>query len=150
MASDINREEPRTSEPSETESVENPLLDDYSSQSLPTSSTHGSYVRRRSPHHSQPPVDDLEQDDFYTMAAASDSNFTAKGSVVNGQGYRRSRSTMPQVKNMKYGQYLEVPKGRRSIFESPEQRKHRRNLLIVAGVLVIILVIIIFLLVTHH
>ncbi|MCH3967323.1 MAG: hypothetical protein PHR15_08075 [Atopobiaceae bacterium] len=53
-----------------------------------------------------------------------------------GIGYRRSRSKMPQLQHeLHYGQYLEMPKGRRSIFASQEQRRHQRG--VIAGIIVV-------------
>jgi hypothetical protein len=43
--------------------------------------------------------------------------------------YRRARSNMSKVSGSRYGQYLEIPKGRRSIFASRERARRRRSVL---------------------
>jgi hypothetical protein len=50
----------------------------------------------------------------------SDSAYTGKG--MADSSYRRSRSGMNQLRrDLHYGQYLEIPKGRRDIFRRKER-----------------------------
>ena len=50
----------------------------------------------------------------------SDSPYTGKG--MADSSYRRSRSGMNQLRrDLHYGQYLEIPKGRRDIFRRKER-----------------------------
>ena len=53
--------------------------------------------------------------------------------------YRRSRSNMSRVKSgTRYGQYLEIPKGRRSIFASRERARRRRSVLALIAVIALL------------
>ena len=100
------------------------------------------FVRPRAPHKTQAAIDDLGQGRESGASYAHDSNVAVGSRPFSGGGYRRSRSSMEQLKGNRYGQYLEIPKGRRSIFSSREQAKRRRSVL--GGAAVIMLVILAF------
>ena len=89
------------------------------------------YVRRRTPHRSQGVVDDLTDDSIPSAGYTHDSNITVGGSTpLSGMTYRRARSDIARVHgNTRYGQYLEIPKGRRSIFASRERARRRKSVL---------------------
>lgn len=99
------------------------------------------YVRQRAPHRSQGTVDDLNEDSIPQASYTHDSNISVGGATpLSGMAYRRSRSNISRVKNgSRYGQYLEIPKGRRSIFASRERARRRRS--VIALVLVVALLI---------
>lgn len=87
------------------------------------------FVRPRAPHKTQAAIDDLGQDSGGVQGYAHDSNVAVGSMPFTDGGYRRSRSSMDQLKGSRYGQYLEIPKGRRSIFSSRGQEKRRGSTL---------------------
>lgn len=100
------------------------------------------YVRQRPPHHTQSAIDDLEQDRGVSTGYAHDSNVAVRGGAFSGGGqYRRSHGGMDQIQRGRYGQYLEVPKGRRSIFSSREKARRRRSLAAMAAVVAVLVVV---------
>lgn len=111
------------------------------------------YVRQRAPHRSQAAIDDLGQDGASASGYAHDSNVAVSGKVFSGASkYRRSRGGMGRIQNSRYGQYLEIPKGRRSIFSSRERSRRRRSvlsLIVVVALLVVVALIILRLLSTR-
>ena len=79
--------------------------------------SHTRYVRPRTPHRTVEPVNDLEQDDALAEVT-HESDFTL-GTLnpLAGRGYRRSRNDMNRIsRDLHYGQYLSIPKGRRGNF----------------------------------
>lgn len=104
------------------------------------------YVRQPRPRRTAEAIDNLEEDDTYATSYAHDSNVSVRGaSPLSGRVYSRSRSDMGKLqRNLHYGQYLEIPKGRREIFTSKNRsRQIRARLWLVAivSLLVIILVL---------
>jgi hypothetical protein len=98
------------------------------------------YVRQRAPHQSQGLVDDLATDDADLTTYAHDSNFAVRGAnPLSGMAYRRSRSRMTKIqRSTRYGRYLEIPKGKRSIFFSRVRAQRRHSLL---GILVSVILL---------
>lgn len=98
------------------------------------------YVRKRAPRRTQEAIDDLAEDDN-PIEYEHESNVTVGGGVLGDRTYRRARSEVSQLKrNSRYGQYLEVPKGRRSIFVKNERGRRRRSTLtaiVVVGILLL-------------
>lgn len=98
------------------------------------------FIRQRAPHHTQDAIDDIAQDGSSIGEYTHDSNVSIRGNVrggaFSGMPYRRARSSIDQVKSGKYGRYLEIPKGRRSIFVSQEQQKRRRSALSLIAIIV--------------
>ncbi len=95
------------------------------------------------PRKTQPPAS-VTNEDFATVDYAESTSFTAKGAprVADG-GYRRSRSGEKRMKaNNRYGQYLEVPKGRQPIFQ--QARSPRRTVFVIAAILVALAVVLFF------
>ncbi len=108
---------------------------------------HSSYVRQPKPRRTQEAIDNLEQDDSYAEVYAHDSNVSSRGGMspltgLSGLDYHRSRHDMGKLqRDLHYGQYLEVPKGRRQIFQSrqrAQQIRSRANATLVVVALVII------------
>ena len=99
------------------------------------------YVRKRTPHRSQGTVDDLTEESQPSAMYTHDSNISVGGATpLSGMSYRRARSDISRVKNnSRYGQYLEIPKGRRTIFASRERARRRRSVL--ALVIVVMLLV---------
>ena len=102
------------------------------------------FIRRRAPHHTQDAIDDIAQDGNSIGEYTHDSNVSIRGNVrggaFSGMPYRRARSGIDQVKSGKYGRYLEIPKGRRSIFVSQEQQKRRRSALSLVAIIVFLVI----------
>ena len=98
------------------------------------------YVRQRTPHRSQGTVDDLNEESVPHANYTHDSNIAVGGATpLSGMAYRRSRSNMSRVKSgTRYGQYLEIPKGRRSIFASRERARRRRSVLALIAVIILL------------
>ena len=98
------------------------------------------YVRQPKPHRRQPPVNDLQADEAYENNYSFDSSYTLKNRVAPSRGaYRHSRSQQEKVRQeLKYGQYLSVPKGNREIFGSHEKEQKRH--IVVVGIVVVAIV----------
>ncbi|OFK25287.1 hypothetical protein [Olsenella sp. HMSC062G07] len=90
------------------------------------------FVRQRAARLTQDAIDDLAEDGASAGQYAHDSNVAVRGGMragaFTGGAYRRTRSGMGQVRGSRYGQYLEIPKGRRSIFVSQEQARRRKSI----------------------
>lgn len=106
------------------------------------------YVRPRTPHRTVAPVDDLAQDDALAEAEVThESNFTVGArNPLSGRGYRRSRSDMARLnRDLQYGQYLSIPKGRRAIFASRERKRKIKSivaLVVLVAMLAIVAVVV--------
>jgi hypothetical protein len=97
------------------------------------------YVRKRTPHRSQGTLDDLNEDSESSATYTHDSNISVGGATpLSGMQYRRARSNMSRVKGSRYGQYLEIPKGRRSIFASRERARRRNSVLALFAVIILL------------
>lgn len=100
------------------------------------------YVRQRPAHRTVEPIDDIaEDDDAGSTPYTHDSSYTIRGSALSGRAYRRSRAQEQQLRrNLHYGQYLEIPKGRRDIFVSRERKTRVRTFIALVVVLLILAV----------
>lgn len=89
------------------------------------------FVREPKARITQPPIDDnLSYAD--EAGYAHDSDFTNDGVALSGKGYRKSRSDMNVLRrDLHYGQYLQIPKGRRDIFVSRERKTRLRTVVAV-------------------
>lgn len=97
------------------------------------------YVRRRTPHVDQGTLDDLSEDNAESAVYTHDSNISVGGATpLSGMAYRRARSNMSRVGNTRYGQYLEIPKGRRSIFASRERARRRNSVIALFAVIALL------------
>ena len=99
------------------------------------------FMRQRPPHITQSAIDDLAQDGASVGEYTHDSNVAIRGAAFSGRPYRRARGGMGQVKGNRYGRYLEVPKGKRSIFESPERARRRRSIISTVAVIVFLVAV---------
>ena len=101
------------------------------------------YVRQRPTHRSVEPIDDLAQDPDDSELVTHDSDFTVRGGAFSGRAYRRSRAQGAQLRrDLHYGQYLEIPKGRRDIFASRERRTRIRTALALFAVLAVLAIVV--------
>lgn len=103
----------------------------------------------------RPRTDAGSIDDFAPAAPAAseaepstthDSGYTLSNrNPIQSRSYRRARSDQEKVrKELKYGQYLSVPKGSREIFASRERQTFQRRaiaLIIVVAVAIILLLL---------
>lgn len=104
------------------------------------------YVRKPRPRKTQEAINDLEQDETYAQGFTHDSNVTVSGrNPLSGTVYSRSRQKMPQLqRDLHYGQYLEIPKGRRQIFSSRERSAAIKSRAITAIIVIILIVVAFF------
>ena len=100
------------------------------------------YVRQRPAHRTVEPIDDIAEDDAAgNVPITHDSSYTGRGGGLSGRGYRRSRAQEQQLRrDLHYGQYLEIPKGRRDIFVSRERRMRVRSFFALVVVLLVLAV----------
>ena len=103
------------------------------------------YVRQRPAHRTVEPIDDLAQEPDEAGLVTHDSNFTVPGNVISGHAYRRSRAEGSKLRrDLHYGQYLEIPKGRRDIFASRERRTRIKTALALFAVLAVLAIVVFF------
>lgn len=104
------------------------------------------YVRKRPAHRSVEPIDDLALEEGEPESFAHDSGYTVRGGALSGRGYRRSRAQGEQLRrDLHYGQYLEIPKGRRDIFVSRERRTRVKTAIALIVVIAVLAVVVYFL-----
>ena len=104
------------------------------------------FVRQRPPHRSVAPIDDFALEAEEPEQIAHDSGFTTGGGVLSGRAYRRSRAEGAQLRrDLHYGQYLEIPKGRRDIFASRERKTRIKTAIALVAVLALLAVVVFFL-----
>jgi len=103
------------------------------------------YVRQRPARRTVEAIDDLAPDEATPSGDyAHDSQFVHGRTIASALpfsegGYRRSRSGMSSLqKSLHYGQYLEIPKGSRSIFASRERARRRKSVLALLGVVILL------------
>lgn len=102
------------------------------------------YVRQRPAHRSVEPIDDLAEEGAEPEVMTHESGYTVRGGALSGGAYRRSRAGGEQLRrDLHYGQYLEIPKGRRDIFASRE-RKTRIKTAVALLVLLAVLAVVVF------
>ncbi len=105
------------------------------------------YTRARTPHKTVAPINDFDNQASSEgfEGFTHDSDYANRGSVLSGRSYRKSRSEMPQLRrDLHYGQYLEIPKGRRDIFASRERNMRIRSAIALIAVIVVLCVIVFF------
>ena len=103
------------------------------------------YVRQRPAHRSVEPIDDLAQEPDDAGYVTHDSDFTVPGGAISGRAYRRSRAEGAQLRrDLHYGQYLEIPKGRRDIFASRERRTRIKTAVALFVVIAVLAVVVFF------
>ena len=97
------------------------------------------YVRQRPPHRTVEPIDDLAEDEEASIPVTHDSGYTVRGSALSGRAYKRSRAEGKQLRrDLHYGQYLEIPKGRRDIFVSRERKTRVKTFFALVAVLALL------------
>ena len=108
------------------------------------SQQHARYVRPLTYHKAQGIIDDLQpQDD----ADEANAQVPSVSSVPNSQLHRRQRRISKRdetiLKSSQYGQYLEIPRNKKSIFQTPEQQKKSKmqRAMLVGAVLVLVLIV---------
>jgi hypothetical protein len=99
----------------------------------------GSYVHPSRPRKTQPTISE-PQNTKYPSDYTHDSGIAiGGGGPLSGASYRRSRSEMKRLqRDLHYGQYLEIPKGRRSIFASQERARRTKSVIALAVVAAIL------------
>ena len=103
------------------------------------------YIRQRPAHRSVEPIDDFALEEGEPEYVAHDSDFTVRGGALSGRAYRRSRAEGAQLRrDLHYGQYLEIPKGRRDIFASRERKTRIKTAIALIVVLAVLAVVVFF------
>ncbi len=104
------------------------------------------YVRQRPAHRNVGTVSDYDESGEAAPAqTAHDSGYTNRGSLVSGGAYRRSRSDAKKLRrDLHYGQYLEIPKGRRDIFVKRERTTRIKTALALIVVIAVLAVVVHF------
>lgn len=98
----------------------------------------------------QPPVNDFDNVDVLGKDLPHESAYTSRGGAFSGRAYRKSRAKMPKLqRNLKYGQYLEIPKGQKSIFQSPEIRRRNRFIRLTALVITLLVIALVIWIALH-
>ena len=94
--------------------------DEFSAQNVQVSAEPARFERPARPRKTAEPINDMSETGSVDAVYVSDSPYTGKG--MADSSYRRSRSGMNQLRrDLHYGQYLEIPKGRRDIFRRKER-----------------------------
>lgn len=102
------------------------------------------YVRKRPVHQSMGTIDDYANAQDEIPNVTHDSGYTNPGTPISGRSYKRSRAQGEQLRrDLHYGQYLEIPKGRRDIFASREKTA-RIKTAVALLVLIVVLALIVF------
>ena len=101
------------------------------------------YVRKPRPRKTQAPINDLAQDESYDQGYTHDSNVTVGSrNPLSGTVYSRSRANMPQLqRDLHYGQYLSIPKGRRQIFSSRDRSDAIKTRAWTAAIVIVLLIL---------
>lgn len=103
------------------------------------------YVRQRAPRKTVEAIDDLANEAGAGGRYAHDSNVAVSGGAFSGgRAYRKARNNKSSMQGGQYGQYLEVPKGRRSLFESRERARRRKSILALGAIVLVLAAIVIF------
>lgn len=108
-------------------------------ENIPTPETPTPFVRERPAHRSAGSIDDFENEAEDLGSITHESSYTRRGNPLSGRAYRRSRAQGEQLRrNLYYGQYLEIPKGRRDIFASRERMSRLRSAIALIVVLALL------------
>ncbi len=101
------------------------------------------YVRKPRPRKTQEAINDLEEDETYAQGFTHDSNVTVGSrNPLSGTVYSRSRQKMPQLqRDLHYGQYLSIPKGKRQIFSSRERSAAIKSRALTAAIILVLIVV---------
>lgn len=112
----------------------------YSSDDAPARKP---YVPKARPRKTQEAINDLEEDESFAAGFTHDSNITVGSrNPLSGRAYNRSRGGVAQLqRDLHYGQYLEIPKGKRQIFSSRERSAAIRSRAIIAVIMIALAVI---------
>ena len=104
------------------------------------------YVPKVRPRKTQEAINDLEEDETFAAGFTHDSNVTVGSrNPLSGRAYNRSRGGVTQLqRDLHYGQYLEIPKGRRQIFSSRERSAAVRSRAAIAIIMIVLVIIAFF------
>ena len=104
------------------------------------------YVPKVRPRKTQEAINDLEEDETFAAGFTHDSNVTVGSrNPLSGRAYTRSRGGVTQLqRDLHYGQYLEIPKGRRQIFSSRERSAAVRSRAAIAIIMIVLVIIAFF------
>ncbi len=104
------------------------------------------YVRKRPVHQSMGTIDDYANAQDEITNVTHDSGYTNPGTPISGRSYKRSRAQGEQLRrDLHYGQYLEIPKGRRDIFASREKNTRIKTAIALLALIVVLALVVFFL-----
>lgn len=104
------------------------------------------YVRKRPVHQSMGTIDDYANAQDEIPNVTHDSGYTNPGTPISGRSYKRSRAQGEQLRrDLHYGQYLEIPKGRRDIFASREKNTRIKTAVALLALIVVLVLVVFFL-----
>ncbi len=104
------------------------------------------YVRQRPVHQSMGTIDDYANAQNEIPSVTHDSGYTNPGTPISGRSYKRSRAQGEQLRrDLHYGQYLEIPKGRRDIFASREKNARIKTAVALLALIVVLVLVVFFL-----
>ncbi|WP_293824264.1 hypothetical protein [uncultured Parolsenella sp.] len=132
--------------------VEPTIEDPYEEVEAPKHEQRPAFVREPRHHISQAPVNDMQADDTFQTQYSHESGYTLSNrNRISRGAYRGAQSQETKVRQeLKYGQYLSVPKGSREIFGSRERQRRRTIGVATVVVALIALVVIAVVLVFFH
>ncbi len=101
------------------------------------------YIHKARPRKTQEAINDLEEDETFSAGFTHDSNVTVGSrNPLSGRAYNRSRGGVAQLqRDLHYGQYLEIPKGKRQIFSSRERHAAVRSRATIAIIMIVLVII---------
>lgn len=101
---------------------------------------HNYYTRPPKARVTQEAIDDLQEDEVSRYDGANAATSPIKSSVLKHRMRRISKKDKNMLNNSQYGQYLEIPRSKKTIFQSQEQAKQARTekALIICVVIVVI------------
>lgn len=155
MADEIKQSTP-DARPSSAQTSQSSVPDGTTQTSQPSAApaaaqsrtvANSAYVRTPRPHKTQPAVDDFQapEQSPQDVAYTHESSYTLSSrNPIQSRSYRKARSDQAKVRQeLKYGQYLSVPKGSREIFSSRERQATKRR--VVIGIIAVAIVVILLL-----
>lgn len=98
------------------------------------------YTRPRAPRLTQEAIDDLQEDEVSVYDGANAATSPIKSSVLKRRMRRISKKDQHMLNNSQYGQYLEIPRSKKTIFQSQEQAKQARTEKILISCVIVVVI----------
>ena len=98
------------------------------------------YTRPRRQRLTQEAIDDLQEDEVSVYDGANAATSPIKSSVLKRRMRRISKKDQHMLNNSQYGQYLEIPRSKKTIFQSQEQAKQARTEKILISCVIVVVI----------